>query len=115
MSKRTEATIEMILAFIGITHDNVRQDAYNHWKRFIEFIRNRTPANWKDDLRPKLRSYIGVDFRYIDDYYECCLSWGIIRSNNGLVDFVGIPDQKESFMDYVKKKQQKKKEDKPSA
>lgn len=103
-----DSTIEQILAYIGITHDNVRQDAYNHWKRFIEFIRDNAPAEWKHNIRPKLRSYIGVDFRYIDDYYECCLSWGIMKSNNGIVNFVGIPNQKEeSFMDYAKKKQKK--------
>jgi len=91
MSKKDES-LEKVLAYIGITHENVRQDAYNHWLRFISFIKDRTPDDWKYNIRPKLRSYIGVDFRYIDDYYECCLSWKIIESNNGIVNYLGISD-----------------------
>lgn len=102
MARKNES-VEEVLGYIGITHDNVRQDAYNHWQRFIQFMMVNTPADWKQNIRPKLRSYIGVDFRYIDDYYQCCLSWGIIKSHNGIVEFVGIPNQeKESFVEHIR-------------
>lgn len=78
-----DPAIEDILEYMGVTHDTVRQDAYEHWRRFIQFLKDKSPASWGNDLRPKLRSWIGVDFRYIDSYFSACLSWGIIELNNG--------------------------------
>ena len=83
-------SVEFILDYIGITHENVRVDAYNHWFRFVSFCKKYSGKNWKSDIRPKLRSWIGVDFRYIDDYLETCLSWNIIRINNNILFFKGI-------------------------
>ncbi|MCP8321731.1 MAG: hypothetical protein H3Z52_12455 [archaeon] len=96
LQKRTEAragdpAIEDILEYIGVTPETVRHDAYEHWRRFIQFLKDRSPASWRNDLRPKLRSWIGVDFRYIDSYFSACLSWGIIELNNGVLHFKGIP------------------------
>ena len=85
-------TIEEVLAYIGITKDNVRTDAYNHWKRYVEFVKENSGKNWKEEIRPKLRSWIGVDFRYIDDYHKTCNAWGIHREINGALIYLGIPD-----------------------
>jgi len=86
----TDKTVEEILEHIGVTQDNVRADAYNHWKRLIEFVKDNSPALWREEIRPKLRSWIGVDFRYIDDYLSACLAWGIIELKNGTIKFLGI-------------------------
>lgn len=88
--------IERILGFIGVTHDNARSDAYNHWLRFIEFCKRNSGRNWKDDIRPKLRSWIAVDFRYIDDYLDSCISWNIIDLENGILVFKGLPEKEVS-------------------
>ena len=102
-------SIETILTYIGITHDNVRVDAYNHWRRFIDFCKKYSGKDWRHDVRPKLRSWIGVDYRYIDDYLESCMSWRILDLNNGILIFRGLPGTEESeiesetpFMDAVK-------------
>ena len=95
MSEPKKLNVETILAYIGITPENVRQDAYNHWYRFIDFCKRNFGKEWKHDIRPKLRSWIGVDFRYIDDYLESCLSWGIMELDDGILNFKGIPDEAE--------------------
>jgi len=114
--------IETILAYIGITHDNVRVDAYNHWCRFIEFCKKYSGKDWRHDIRPKLRSWIGIDYRYIDDYLESCMSWGILDLNNGILIFRGLPDAEESdeesetpFTDAVKQGKIKHRKDVPDS
>lgn len=84
---------EEILKYIGITTHNVRPDAYNHWLRFIDFCKKNSGKKWKDDIRLKLRSYIGVDFRYIDDYFNCCLSWNIFDLKNDILYFKELPKE----------------------
>ena len=85
-----DPAIEAVLDYIGVTPESVRQDAYEHWRRFIQFVKDRSPASWRNDLRPKLRSWLGVDFRYIDSYFSACLSWGIIELKDGVLHFIGI-------------------------
>ena len=101
MTEPKKLNVETILEYIGVTHDNVRQDAYNHWQRFIDFCRKNSGKDWKHDIRSKLRSWIGVDFRYIDDYLECCLSWRIIELDDGILNFKGIPDEAEIPMELT--------------
>ena len=105
--------IETILENIGITHDNVRTDAFNHWFRFISFCKNYSGKNWKKDIRPKLRSWIGVDYRYIDDYLGTCLSWGFIRidDNENLI-FTGILKNISVDSSIIRKKFKEKTENK---
>ena len=103
---------ESILEYMGVTTNNVRQDAYNHWSRFVDFCKKNSGKHWKNDIRPKLRSWIGVDFRYIDDYLSSCLAWGIIELKDDILIFKGIHDavvasEPESFMEYAKKQQNK--------
>jgi hypothetical protein len=92
MSEPKKLNVETVLEYIGVTHDNLRADAYNHWYRFIEFCKRNSGKNWKEDIRAKLRSWIGVDFRYLDDYLESCLSWGIMELDDGNLIFKGIPN-----------------------
>jgi len=118
MSIPVEIDIDKILKFIGVTHDNVRHDAYNHWYKFADFITKNNGKSWKDYIRPRLRSYIGIDFRFIDDYLECFLAWKIIDIKNGNLFFIGIngesetqePDTVESEVDKINKLRKDKEE-----
>jgi hypothetical protein len=49
--------------------------------------------NWNDSIKPRLRSYIGVDGRYLEDYLKCLISWGIVKLDNGNQIFLGIPEE----------------------
>jgi hypothetical protein len=98
--------IETVLAYIGITKDNVREDAYNHWYRFIQFCKEASGRNWKYDIRPKLRSWIGIDFRYIDDYLESCMAWGVLELDDNALIFKGIPDTAEIPTELTKEQLQ---------
>jgi hypothetical protein len=95
MSEAKKLNIETVLEYIGVTHDNLRADAYNHWYRFIDFCKKNSGKNWKNDIRSKLRSWIGVDFRYLDGYLESCLSWEIMELDDGILSFRGIPNDAE--------------------
>ena len=88
-------TVESVLAFIGVTRGNTRKDAYDHWKRFVELVKMRSGANWYNDLRLKLRSWLAIDYRYIGAYLDACLSWGVMEMRNGCLFFVGIPEDAE--------------------
>jgi hypothetical protein len=55
----------------------------------------RSGSNWYNDLRLKLRSWLAIDYRYIDAYLDACLSWGAMEMRNGCVFFVGIPKDAE--------------------
>ncbi len=90
--KRIDPTIEAVLKYMGIEKENFTKDvAYRHWERFVRFIRDNSGKSWNDFLRPRLRSYVGIDYRYLDDYLESCLSWGIVKLVDGNVIFVGLP------------------------
>ena len=88
-----DETIEVVLKYIGIEKENFTKDvAYRHWARFIRFIMDNSGKSWDNFLKPRLRSYIGIDYRYLDDFLESCLSWGAVELRNGNVIFIGIPD-----------------------
>jgi hypothetical protein len=95
MTEPKKLNVETVLEYIGVTHDNLRADAYNHWYRFIEFCKRNSGKHWKENIRAKLRSWIGVDFRYLDGYLESYLSWGILDLDDGILIFKGIPDNEE--------------------
>lgn len=88
-------TVEMVLSYIGVTRGTTRKDACDHWKRFIELVRMRSGKSWYSDLKPKLRSWLGIDYRYIDAYLDSCLSWGVMEMKNGNVFYIGIPENAE--------------------
>lgn len=91
---RKPRSIEAVLRYIGIEKDNFSKHvAYRHWERFIRFIRDNSGENWDNFLRPRLRSYIGIDYRYINDYLDACIAWGIMKLVNGQLVFIGIPKQ----------------------
>ena len=110
----SEQNVEDILAHIGITRENVRHDAYNHWYKFIEFCKKNSGKDWKDDIRPKLRSWVGLDFKYIDDYQKSCLAWKILELNEGHQIFKGIPKSSETpFTEEINKMRKEKEKKQP--
>ena len=77
---------------MGIEKQNFTKNvAYRHWERFVQFIMGNSGKSWSEFVRPRLRSYLGIDFRYIDSYLESCLAWGVVKLENGNVVFVGVP------------------------
>ena len=87
--------IESVLKHIGIEKQNLSKSiAYTHWERFISFITENSGRNWNDFIKPRLRSYIGVDTRYLEDYLKSCLAWDIVKLDNGKLVFLGIPKEK---------------------
>jgi hypothetical protein len=90
--KKTDTTIEAVLKYIGIEKTNFTKSvAYRHWERFVQFIMENSGKSWNEFVRPRLRSYLGIDFRYIENYLESCLAWGVMKLENGNVVFVGLP------------------------
>lgn len=90
----TDPTIEVVLKYIGIEKKNFTKDvAYRHWERFVEFARNNSGKSWGNFIKPRLRSYIGIDYRYIDDFLDSCLSWGVIELKDGNLFFLGVPKE----------------------
>ena len=93
-SGTTDPSIEAVLKFMGIEKRNFTKDvAYRHWEKFIEFVKHNSGKSWHNFIRPRLRSYVSIDYRYLDDFLESCLSWGIMKLVNGNLTFIGIPEE----------------------
>lgn len=92
-----QQTIEQTLNHIGIVQSDTRADTYNRWKRFLEFIRDNSGKSWREEVRPKLRSWLGIGFRYIDEYFNACLTWKIIELHNGIINFKGVSDNEKEI------------------
>lgn len=107
---KTDDTIQVLL-FMGINRDDLRRDAYQHWLKFINFCRDNSGRDW-DSVRLRLRSWIGVDFRYLDAYLSTSCDWGIICEKHGKLVYVGIPDNnsEESATEFMKRKEKEKAE-----
>jgi len=94
--KTKENNVRLILEFIGINQKDVRKDCYRHWEKFILFCMKNSGQKW-NSIRLRLRSWIGIDFRYLDDYILACEEWGIIKKDNedNLI-FKGLPEKEVS-------------------
>lgn len=87
-----DASIEDVLKFMGIEKANFTKDvAYRHWALFVKFIKDYSGESWDKFVRPRLRSYIGINYRYLSEFLECCLSWGTVKLEDGNVVFGGVP------------------------
>lgn len=88
--KELDSEIEQILAYMGIYPDEVgKKVAFRHWYTFIEFAKKMNGQDWRR-VRNLMRSYVNVDFRYIDDYKDCAVEWKVLSVNNGILHFHGI-------------------------
>ena len=69
---------------MGIEKQNFSKPvAYTHWDRFVRFSMENSGKNWNDSIKPRLRSYIGVDGRYLEDYLKACIAWGVVKLEDG--------------------------------
>jgi len=85
--------VEEILSHIGVSRETTsKKIAYEHWYRFVELALKMNGKNWQT-VRSMMRSYVNVDFRYIDDYLKCLTAWGIFSVNNSILNFHGIPKE----------------------
>ena len=83
--------IEEILALIGVVRETTsKKIAYEHWYKFVELGTKMNGKEWQT-TRNMMRSYVNVDFRYLDDYLKCLMAWGIFSVNNGILTFHGVP------------------------
>jgi hypothetical protein len=55
MTEPKKFDVETILAYIGVTRENVRPDAYNHWYRFVDFCKRNTGKEWKQDISARAK------------------------------------------------------------
>jgi hypothetical protein len=94
ISNKKNENIELVLRYMGIDKEIVRKDAFNRWKRFIEFC-NSNSGEYYSVVRCKLRYWLGIDFRYIDAYFDTCLACGIIQVNSGVLVYKGKPEESE--------------------
>jgi hypothetical protein len=94
LNYESDPQVEAVLKHIGIEKQNFSKSiAYTHWERFIKFIMENSGKNWNDFIKPRLRSYIGIDNRYLEDFLKSCLAWDIVRLDNGNLIFLGIPKE----------------------
>lgn len=100
MSKPNDE-IESILSYCDILKQYLRQDAYDHYYRFIQLCIKYDTWKW-DTVWTRLRGGVGVDFRYLKAYKDVFISFGIININAGILHFIGIP---ETSKDYIKLKE----------
>jgi predicted nucleic acid-binding Zn ribbon protein len=86
--------VEAVLKYIGIEKQNISKSiAYTHWERFVRFCMENSGKSWNDSIKPRLRSYIGVDSRYLEDYLKACIAWGVVKLEDGNLIFLGIPKE----------------------
>ena len=86
-------SIEETLEYCGIDkNDTHKQVAYHHASKLLQLfiIFEGKPA--KETLN-KARLYVGINERYINEYYCSFLSWGIIALKGNTVKYVGIPEE----------------------
>ena len=91
--KDLNSEIEQVLDFMVIKQSNMRRDAYNHWLLFVKYCKKYSGKNYEDFISPRLRGIIGVGSRFIREYLQTCLSWEIIKLQNGNLIFIGIPEK----------------------
>ena len=86
-----DSEIEKVLDYMEIKQANMRRDAYNHWHLFVKYCRKYSGKSYENLIALRLRGIIGVNARYIREYLQTCLSWEVIKLQNGNLIFIGIP------------------------
>ncbi len=67
------STIEAVLNYMGIDKQNFAKNvAYQYWAKFVGFVKDNSGKSWNNFIKPRLRSYVGIDYRYLEDFLESC-------------------------------------------
>lgn len=91
-----DSSIENVLKYMGIEKANFAKNvAYRHWELFIKFVRDNSERSWDEFIRPRLRSFIGINYRYLGEFLECCLAWETVILEDGNLFFIGVPKEAE--------------------
>jgi hypothetical protein len=69
-----------------------RRDSYVHWERCLACIRENSGMA-QPRMMIRLRAWVGVDFRYLQNYLDSFVEYGVI-SVNSVITYIGIPDGK---------------------
>jgi hypothetical protein len=89
-----DTSIEKVLKHMGIDKANFTKNvAYRHWELFLKFVRDNSGCSWDEFIRPRLRSFIGINYRYLGEFLECCLAWETMILEDGNLFFVGVPNE----------------------
>jgi len=92
-----DSPIETVLKYMGIDKANFTKNvAYRHWELFIKFVRDSSGRSWDEFIRPRLRSFIGINYRYLGEFLECCLAWETVVLEDGNLLFIGVPNEVKS-------------------
>jgi hypothetical protein len=90
-SEAVDSSIETVLKYMGIDKANFTKNvAYRHWELFLKFVRDNSGRSWDGFIRPRLRSFIGVNYRYLGEFLESCLAWETMVLEDGNLFFVGV-------------------------
>jgi hypothetical protein len=91
-SEGSDSSVETVLKYMGIDKANFTKNvAYRHWELFIKFVRDNSGRSWDGFIRPRLRSFIGINYRYLEEFVECCLAWETVVLEDGNLVFIGVP------------------------
>jgi len=86
--------IEKTLNFMGINKSSYGKPyAYNNWYNLIEFIKKNSGLRYNEIVKPRLRSIMGMQHRYIDEYMETLFSWEVILLKEGCIVYKGCPEE----------------------
>lgn len=93
MSKQpSDLNIEQVLAYMELTPEKSgKRIAYQHWFDFLRMAKKHSGEAWKERVRLLMRSAVNVDFRYIDDYKDTCVAYGVIKIVDDAIIYLGLP------------------------
>jgi len=92
MNDTSGADVEDVLSYMGLTPEKTgKKIAYQHWFDFLTMTKEHSGESWKEKVRLLMRSRVNVDFRYIDDYKDTCVAYGVIKIRNDRIFYLGLP------------------------
>ena len=85
-----DPVVSKVLSFCGIQDEHMRKDAYQHWSVCLKTIKDNTGMD-AQRIKIRCRASVGVDYRYLDAYFDAFLDFGVIKKVDNTIHFVGIP------------------------
>jgi len=81
--------VNEIIIYINLDSDN-KKIGLRQWQRAVSFLIQNIgqPYNRTHTL---MRSYVGINYRYIDEYIEVLKEWGVLTVRNGMIESLAIP------------------------
>lgn len=89
-----ENVLRNVLEYIEVNSTDMRKDAFRHWQKTILFLIKHSGESQARILL-LMRSSIGIDYRYLNDYLNTLQEWGVINVTDDIIKFIGVPKNKE--------------------